>query len=329
MCSRQEELKNWLRDILPDSNFHLTKLTGDASHRSYFRISNNNTSKIIMDSPPELVPVEPFLNISRKLQRRGFLLLDDFGDTIFYSAISENSQNLLYNSAVGLLPNMHSCANFGKDLLYFDKSVMLQELDLFNEWFLSKYLRIQPNSQDKLIISNTFDKLTDLIDSQPKVFMHRDYHCRNLMIIYQNSAKAEIDAINDSNFKIGILDYQDAMCGPFTYDLVSILKDCYIKLPNEKVLDWIAYFYERIEFSHNYSLPEFIQAFDLCGLQRHLKVLGIFSRLYLRDNKENYLKNMPLVFDYISSCLECYNDFHQFRDLIMNKIKPIFLNKIK
>lgn len=333
MLNRKNELDSWLAELFPNTNYKVTALAGDASHRRYYRININDNTKIVMDAPPNKVKIDSFIEISHKLKSanicvpniyninrsQGFLLLDDFGDELFLqSAISKNADTL-YHEALLTLIDIQKCSNYGNDLLEFNKEVMLDELQLFKVWFVQKYLDLDLKDDENQIIKDTFNFLIESIYEQPQVFIHRDYHSRNLMLIP-----------NDNNeIKLGIIDYQDAMCGPFTYDLVSLLKDCYIQWPYEKITTWLKYFYNHISFEHNYSLDKFTEAFNLCGLQRHLKVLGIFVRLHLRDNKPNYLSHLPLTFNYIMTCLECYNELKAFQELMQKKIQPYFLNKLK
>jgi N-acetylmuramate 1-kinase len=334
MLTRKNALNNWLKKIFPHADYKITKLAGDASHRSYYRLTTLNDTKIIMDSPPNKLSLNPFIEISKILStedfstptihahdlENGFLLLDDFGDKLFLQSVASTDTDILYKEALSVLAKMQTCSNNGHGLPVFDKEYMQQELALFKEWFIEKYLGITLDKNELEIVSNTFNWLTSEISSQPKSFVHKDYHSRNIMII---------NSENQSTAKLGIIDYQDAMHGPFTYDLVSLLKDCYIQWPHQQILDWLTFFYNEIKVPHSYSKNDFIKAFDLCGLQRHIRVLGIFSRLYLRDNKPNYLQDLPLTLNYVMSCLECYDELEPFQELMLKKIQPLFLSKLQ
>lgn len=301
MQNRENALKNWL-DSLIKENYQLESLTGDASFRRYYRLSYQNQCRIAMDAPPEKETLEPFIDIAARIRNQGltapmiyakdselgFALLDDFGDKLFFQGLKEGKQDTLYKSAIDALVLMQGCNTSG--LSAFDDNFIEQELNLFRQWFLKDYLNLNLSAEEEEIIQDSFDWLKMTLAKQPKVFIHRDYHSRNLMLL-----------ANDS---LGIIDFQDAMIGPFTYDLVSLLKDCYIQWPRQQILEWLSYFYEKSKEAKIYSKAEFIKAFDYCGLQRHFKVLGIFCRLYLRDNKPNYLNDLPLVLNYVLASLE-------------------------
>jgi aminoglycoside/choline kinase family phosphotransferase len=189
----------------------------------------------------------------------------------------------------------------------FDKQFMLNEMALCNDWFLKKYLSLQLEDNEVALIQQTMDWLATEVEKQPKVFIHRDYHSRNLMVL-------------DGQNQLGVIDFQDAMYGPFTYDLVSLLKDCYIYWPRDNVMQWLAFFYERSSQAQQYHFSDFVRAFDLCGLQRHLKVLGIFCRLHLRDNKPGYLGDLPLTLKYTLECCETYEALHPFFHFLQKRV---------
>lgn len=324
MLTEKNALNIWLKNILPDCDYKLTKLAGDASFRQYYRVQYQNNTRILMDSSADQAAFATFTKITQKLanaelpvpqifaseQNQAFALLEDFGDDLLLYTVNEQNADTLYKSALDLLlqiqkANLQTC-----DIPKFDSSFMHVELQRFEEWFIQRHLKIELTNAECGVIKNTFAHLEEVLQTQPYAFSHMDYHSRNIICTDQK--------------KLGIIDYQDAMYAPCTYDLVSLLKDCYIQWPLEKVHEWLSYFYDNSELTANYSKPEFIKAFDLCGLQRHLKVLGIFSRLYLRDNKASYLKSIPLVFHYILACLECYNELNNFAEVIREKIYPSF-----
>lgn len=317
---------------------------GDAGFRRYYRLHAANTTHIVMDAPPDKVDLMPFIKINTQLAKHGlitptvhatdytsgFMLLDDFGDELFLNAVSQditstpihvsNKSDALYKEALTTLIHMQQCQTQDPILPSFNKSFMLKELSLFRSWFLELYLELTLNSDEETILNETYNWLTNEIAAQPQVFIHRDYHSRNIMLLPSKS---------DNSVKLGIIDFQDAMQGPFTYDLVSILKDCYIQWPRNQVIDWLTYFHTQLTIPHNYSPDEFHRAFDLCGLQRHLKVLGIFCRLHFRDNKSSYLNDLPLTFRYMIECISSYKELQPFYDMILNRVEPAFMNKIK
>lgn len=244
--------------------------------------------------------------IYRADQRLGFIVLEDFGDQLLLPALQAETASRWYEAAIDSILRLQQCPI--TKLPLFDKSFMLQELSLFNEWFIKAYLKLTLDESEQNLLAATFDWLVNQLAEQPQVLIHRDFHSRNLMIL-----PGEKEAL-------GIIDFQDAMKGPCTYDLVSLLKDCYIQWPKEQVLLWMRLFYERSTLTEEMSFKEFHRAFDLCGLQRHLKVLGVFSRLYLRDNKPGYLNDLPLTLHYVLDCLESYEELKPFYQFIQKRI---------
>lgn len=324
MLTEKNALNIWLKNILPDYDYKLTKLAGDASCRHYYRVEYPDTTRILMDSSADQAAFATFTKITQKLanvelpvpqiyaseQNQAFALLEDFGDALLLDAVNEQNADTLYHAALDLLLQIQNANLQTCDIPSFTSTCVGKELQLFEEWFVKKYLKIELTTTENAVIKNTFNFLEKELQKQPQSFAHMDYHSRN--IIYLNKQK------------LGIIDYQDAMLAPCTYDLVSLLKDCYIQWPLEKIQEWLNYFYIKSPLNATYSKQEFIRDFDLCGLQRHLKVLGIFSRLYLRDHKANYLNDIPLVFHYILACLECYNELNDFAEVIRDKIHPSF-----
>ena len=319
MQNRENALKQWLQITLKKSALTLTALTGDASFRRYYRLHDNKSSYLVMDAPPAKEPLRPFLEIDAALrqhqlhapeiyafdEQQGFALLEDFGDTLLLTAVSnpqlhQQQINHHYHAALDALSHLQTCQSRPSyPLPLFDKAHMHQELGLLNTWYLEGYLQLELTPTELQLIAETMHWLVDEIAKQPTVFIHRDYHSRNLMLLNDNKT-------------MGIIDFQDAMLGPCAYDLVSLLKDCYIQWPTEQVHQWLTYFYEHSNLTQQLTLAEFKQAFDLCGLQRHLKVLGVFSRLFLRDHKPGYLANLPLTHHYVMACLESYPSLANF-----------------
>ncbi|AHE65949.1 aminoglycoside phosphotransferase family protein [Legionella oakridgensis] len=328
MHTRQSALNQWLNELFKGMQFTLIPLAGDASFRRYFRLQCQQQTYIVMDAPPDKETIQPFITIGKALANiglhtpaisavhhtQGFVLLEDFGDQLFLNALSNHKEDTLYEAAMTTLIQMQSCSINNLHLLDFNQTHMLEEMSLFRQWFLEAYLGLTLDANDVRLIQNTFNRLAEMIVEQPQVFIHRDYHSRNLMIM---EGKPSIE--------LGIIDYQDAMRGPFTYDLVSLLKDCYIQWPHEIIDTWISYFYHHLPTTHGWSLSEFSQAFAMCGLQRHLKVLGIFSRLHLRDQKSGYLRDLPRVFNYVISCVANYQELLPFYHFMQQKVQAPFL----
>lgn len=327
MQTRQNELNNWLKSLFGETPFIITPLAGDASFRRYFRLQCGDLTRVIMDAPPDKESITSFLAIGGRLSAYGvhtpaiyaaddvlgFILLEDLGDKLLLRDLSLKTAPTLYHAAMNTLLQIQQCPTTHPQLPKFDKPFMLKEMALFREWFLEAYLGLELNAPEEALLNKTFDWLASTIETQPQVFIHRDYHSRNLILISDKTPS-----------NIGVIDYQDAMQGPFTYDLASLLKDCYIQWPRVKVIEWLTCFYHHLPQQHGYSLEMFIRAFDLCGLQRHLKVLGVFCRLHLRDNKPTYLRDLPLTLNYLTACLESYTELKPLYQFIQQTVHDAF-----
>ena len=330
MHTRENALNGWLQTILPNQSFALVPLAGDASFRRYFRLHCGEHLRVVMDAPPVKESILPFLDVGRRLSEAGvrtpyvyasdpilgFALLEDFGNTLFLQALKAGNPNILYTEAMNTLITIQNASANVPPLPHFDQYFMQQELTLFREWFLEKYLSLQITQNHRKLLDDTFHALTNDIALLPQVFIHRDYHSRNMLLLEQKKP-----------IELGVIDFQDAMLGPLPYDLVSLLKDCYIQWPREQVQTWVEYFYNQLQTSSFTSLREFVQGFDQCGLQRHLKVLGVFSRLHLRDNKSAYLRDLPLTFHYVLDCLESYDTLKPFYQFMQSEVYPAFLKR--
>ena len=312
--SRMISLLEWL-ETLPE--FHLDIQTvrpasSDASFRRYFRVDSPNSSYIVMDAPPDKEKVEPFIHVAdifsqsgvavpkvlAKDIQRGFLLLSDLGVTTYLNELNEENANGLYLDAIDALIRIQSISE--PDILPdYDRAALLREMNLFPEWYVGKHLNYQMSEKQLTDLDKIFKLILANNLSQPQVYVHRDYHSRNLMRLGQK----------DNN--PGILDFQDALFGPITYDLVSLLKDAYIEWDEEKVLDWVIRYWEkakRIGLPVNPDIDLFYKDFEFMGIQRHLKVLGIFARLYHRDGKQAYLDDIPLVLKYAGKTAHRYSE---------------------
>ena len=323
MHRRENALKEWLSQTLKQYDFHLSPLAGDASFRRYFRVQYNDTTLVVMDAPPEKEDLNPFLHVVQIFESagiytpkiiakdlaQGFLLLSDLGDLLLLNVLKTDAPDVYYHHAIATLFQIQSCSVDDPKLLPFDKIHMLKEMNLCIEWFFNAYLNLEINQEELTLIQQTIEWIATEVAKQPLTFIHRDYHSRNLLLIQ-----------NQPECTLGVIDFQDAMRGPLTYDLVSLLKDCYIYWPRAKVLEWVEYYYNQSSLANAYSLSEFIRTFDLCGLQRHLKVLGIFCRLYLRDNKPGYLKDLPLTLKYALECTEIYEELHPLYHFLQMRI---------
>jgi N-acetylmuramate 1-kinase len=305
---RKIQLENWLGQVLEDKEFTLTTASADASFRRYFRVNFENNSLIAMDAPPPHEDCAPFIKIAQmfldtglnvpkiiaKDLDAGFLLLSDLGNDTYLQHLNNESAQMLYLDATNALLKMQ-LASKSHDLPIYDDALLLREMHLFPEWYVSKHLGFVMSNEQQGWLQQTFNTLSKNTIEQAQVTVHRDYHSRNLMITHENSP--------------GILDFQDAVHGAITYDLVSLLKDAYIQWDEEQVIDFAVRYWEPAKKA---GLPvpndfsEFYRDFEWMGAQRHIKVLGIFARLYHRDGKDGYLKDMPLVMHYLRKVCERY-----------------------
>jgi N-acetylmuramate 1-kinase len=315
---RHQQLLNWLNN-LPQSNAFsplkpdtLRPASSDASFRRYFRIDClDGNSVIAMDAPPEQEDSAKFVRVGQMLAQcgvtvpvvfaqdttQGFLLLSDFGNTTYLHQLSPDSAHQLYMDAIAALIKIQR--NSQPDILpEYDRAFLLRELKLFPEWYLQKHLGLELTEKQQSELDKIFDALVARAMAQPQVYVHRDFHSRNLMVLHPGNP--------------GILDFQDALYGPITYDLVSLLRDAYIEWDEEMVLDWVVRYWEaakHIGLPVNPNIDGFYQDFEWMGLQRHLKILGIFARLHHRDGKNHYLNDIPMVLDYVRKTASRYSVF--------------------
>lgn len=317
---RLTQLNEWIIEVLGDLEYTLTPVSGDASFRRYFRLNSDLHNYIAVDSPPEKENNTPFITVTHLLETEGlpvphiyyssldfgFFLLSDFGDELLLNSLNGENADALYTQALNALNIIRTTST--DNLPDYNEELLLSEMELFRQWYLNKYLDIELDENEHLILDNTFKQLAESAIEQPQVFVHRDFHSRNLMLI-----GAEYP---------GIIDYQDAVRGPITYDLVSLLRDCYIDWPQKRVEDWVSKYLEMINNKHldNDEKLLFLKWFDLMGIQRHLKAIGIFSRLSIRDNKANYLDDIPRTLNYIITIAPNYPETQQLAELIQKKI---------
>jgi aminoglycoside/choline kinase family phosphotransferase len=308
-------LNQWLSSYFSSNNFTCSPLPGDASFRRYYRIGHGGKTWIAMDATAERDRCPQFINIANLLRanqliapeifaadlEQGFLLLTDFGDQLFLSALSENNAEILYGRALDSLALISRCQgneNFIPPL--FTAEIMRNELALCQEWYLEKYLNLFVSEQDQKLLSQCFDLIVKRCAAQPYVFMHRDYHSANLMVLPDN--------------QVGILDFQDAFQGPVTYDLVSLLRDCYISWPPQLVERLVLNYKEKLNVK--ISNDEFLYWFDWMGVQRHLKALLTFSRKCKRDNNSNYLQHIPRTVQYILHACDKYSELNSLKNFL-------------
>jgi len=325
--ARLAELQRWAKGIAIIAGADLTPASGDASFRRYFRLRKGAESFIVMDAPPGKEDCLPFIRVAGYLEAmslnaprileadldKGFLLLTDLGSTQYLDQLAEDhpSAGTLYNDALAALIAMQSRGSaFQSHLPPYDDSLLRFELSLFHDWLCGTHLQIKFSGDEKVAWQSLCDLLVSNALDQPQVFVHRDYHSRNLMVTPNNNP--------------GILDFQDAVEGPLTYDLVSLLKDCYIQWPPEWVRQCAGEYYSRLDGSLIGSIDEghFLRYFDLMGVQRHLKAAGIFARLNHRDGKSGYLQDIPRTLWYIVELLPRYEELGFLVELINARILP-------
>jgi len=313
--NRHQQLQHWLESLSPNTYINIQPASADASFRQYFRVKNISNSKnyIVMDAPPEKEDCQPFVQVTKLIRQsgvnapdilaldleQGFLLLDDLGERPYLEVLNEDNADKLYSDAITALVNMQS---INAILPVYNRQLLQAELDLFETWYVNKHLGVELTAEQKQSLQSVFDYLIANAEQQPQVFVHRDYHSRNLMFTENNNP--------------GVIDYQDAVIGPITYDLVSLFKDCYIEWPREKVEHWLELYLAQLSPTFLIEKSILIPWFDLMGVQRHLKVLGIFSRLNYRDGKSQYLNDLPLTYKYIIDTCNHYPELEPLTQLL-------------
>jgi aminoglycoside/choline kinase family phosphotransferase len=332
----QPVFSSWIESYLPShvqvpSTVKIQPLAGDAGFRSYFRL-NTNPSLIAVDSPPHREKNSAYINISLFLQsnavrtpviyavdfQRGYMLLEDFGEQLFQYALSAENRDTLYQLAESKLIEIQCCdldgTSHSAPVEDFDRGKLADEMALFEQWFVNQLLGVSLEADKKALLTQLFELLISSALQQPQVLVHSDYHCRNLMLL--------------QNQQLGIIDFQDAMRGPITYDLVSLLRDCYVRHASDWVTQRALNYRHCLQQAGVQDLgdeQQFLRWFDLMGLQRHIKVLGIFSRLALRDNKNGYLKDIPLVMDYCLEVAAKYPETASFGQWLKADIAPLLV----
>jgi len=304
---RTLDLDDWLRAQLHGEAFSLAPASEDASFRRYFRVSSAAGTRIVMDAPPEHEDCTPFVKVARLFAEagvhvpqvlvqdlaNGYLLLSDLGHTMYLEALSEHNAAQLYDAATSALVRIQLASRPGV-LPEYDRDLLLRELRLFPDWYVAKHLGAALSPGESAALAAVFDLILANNLGQPRVYVHRDYHSRNLMVADPNP---------------GIIDFQDAVYGPLTYDLVSLFKDAYIAWDEERIIDWVARYWAKAKQAKLPVDPDFgrfYHDFEWMGVQRHIKVLGIFARLFHRDGKDRYLRDMPLVMNYLRAACRRY-----------------------
>ncbi len=296
---RLEALRTWLAERFAGASFTLAPASADASFRRYFRVTFADVTRIAMDAPPEREDCRPFIHVAQLMRDaglhvpeviaadvpRGFLLLSDLGDTTYLKALTEANADALYGNAIAALVSWQRASRPGV-LPPYDRALLLREMELFPEWYVGRHLGITLSAAQRATLDHINSLLADSALAQPAVFVHRDYMPRNLMLSEPNP---------------GVLDFQDAVYGPISYDVASLFRDAFISWPEARVIDWTVRYWEqakRAQLPVDADFGAFYRAFEWMGLQRHLKVLGIFARIHYRDGKPGYLDDTPRFLAY-------------------------------
>lgn len=307
---RIQALSRWVEHQLHLQDINLQPLGGDAGFRRYFRFAPSPW--LAVDAPPTTEDSKRFVDLATLLSQsgvrvplikavdiqQGFLLVEDLGDQLVYQIIDSSNANSLYTQANQLIAQLQTIAppNW---IEQYDQAFLLREMQLCCDWFIEKLLGYSLNEAEKNQLQKIFSLLADSAIEQPQVLVHRDFHSRNLLLCDDQS--------------LACIDFQGALKGPLTYDAVSLLRDCYVRWPAKKVHEWSLDFYQQIESRYDgISKDTFCRWFDWMGLQRHIKVLGIFARLHLRDNKSHYLQDLPLVIRYTLEVSRHYPELAAF-----------------
>lgn len=324
MTDRFQQLQQWLQvQLRLDQRPQLVALTNDASFRRYFRVVANGVSYAVMDAPPDKEDCTPYVKVAQSLRAsglnapaiiasdltQGFLLLTDLGSQLYLDMLDEQRADALYQDALAALLIMQRIP--ATDLPLYDHRLLHNEMDLFTHWLLGKHLNLSLSMAEKTALTIIFELLSTNALTQPQIFVHRDYHSRNLMVVPAHNP--------------GILDFQDAVKGAVTYDLVSLLRDCYIAWPLSQVHEWAYRYYEMVKIANiieNVTETQFLHWFDWMGVQRHLKASGIFARLYHRDGKNGYLKDIPRTLNYIVAVSGYYPELIPLGELISYRVLP-------
>ncbi|MCW8906956.1 MAG: phosphotransferase [Sedimenticola sp.] len=325
MAEREQVLQEWLKGLIGGGGFSIEPASDDASFRRYFRVTlPGGESRIAMDAPPGREDCGPFLDLAQRFSvlglhvprvyaadpARGFLLLEDLGSTHYLDVLSPATADRLYGDALAALVILQSVGP-REGLPPYDEALLRQEMALFPEWLLARHLGLSLDDAESRILSQVMGLLVECALEQPRVCVHRDYHSRNLLVTDSPSP--------------GIIDFQDAVLGPVTYDLVSLLKDCYVEWPLQRVHDWaLGYFELALQSGVLQSVQEerFLRWFDLMGVQRHLKASGIFARLKHRDHKSAYLADIPRTLGYIVEVAGRYPELEGLGRLVRDRVLP-------
>jgi hypothetical protein len=326
MSTRLDELRDWLSQSTGSTEFRLEPASSDASFRRYFRVFQAGRTFIVMDAPPEREDCRPYVTVATAFRAaglnvpeilganldKGFMLLTDLGSRLYLDALERSTANRLYDDALNALLRLQTHGTGKENLLpAYNHELLMRELNLFRDWYIGTHLGLVLDDVDNRILDEVFAHLIQSALEQPRVWVHRDYHSRNLMVTTESNP--------------GILDFQDAVTGPVTYDVVSLLRDCYIAWPAADVERWARQYYDGMKKAGLLSGTDwerFLSWFDLMGIQRHLKATGIFARLSHRDGKPGYLNDIPRTLGYVLEVCGRYPDLRALDDLLQEIVVP-------
>ncbi len=328
---RLDQLTHWLAQDLRRPAARVEVASADASFRRYFRAHfADGSTAVLMDAPPDREDIQPYLHVAGLLAgigvhvprvdavdlSRGFVLMEDLGSTPYLALLARCERvDQLYGDALDALCaiQVRGC-DAARELPPYDSAVLQREMALMPEWFCGRHLGLDLTPEDHATLRASFDLLEGEALAQPRVFVHRDYHSRNLMVLPAGGP--------------GVIDFQDALSGPVGYDLVSLLKDCYVSWPRARVEGWLRVFRDRLlaagrRAEAGTSDREFLRWFDFIGVQRHIKVLGIFARLCWRDGKPGYLDDLPLTLHYVLDTAARYPELAPLRAWLARRAAPL------
>ena len=322
---REQSIQSWIASVLGSDQFETHFLAGDASFRRYARIKLNNKTFMLMDAPPEKEDCVPFVTIDEffdahgvrvphivaKDLEQGFLLLEDFGDVLLSALLTDETVDGYYAQSFAQLIQLQSIDGLNHFPEYSYEKLM-SEMALLTDWMLPS-LQIKPSDEESALIKRTFAILANAALAQPQVIVHRDFHSRNLMALADEKEQ-------------GVIDFQDAVIGADTYDLISITRDAYVQWNPERVYSWFQTFYNLLPASakEGRDFEQFKKDADFMAIQRHIKILGIFVRLFERDGKSGYLKDLPRVMWYLLEESKPYAELQPFMQFIQAKVLPKF-----
>jgi aminoglycoside/choline kinase family phosphotransferase len=324
---RKQQLLSWINQNTDFECVSLEIVSGDAGFRRYFRFVHHEKSIIAVDAPPETEDTSQYIAVAQSYREKGikvpeiynydldqgFYLQQDFGNRLFGECLTADCCDELYTKALANIPIMQSCLSTENGALPVHNGEFIdRELSLFTDWLLAKYLQLRLTDAEENMLANVFEQVKNVCLIQPAVGMHRDYHSRNLMLL--------------ENDEIGVIDFQDAVVGPITYDAVSLLRDSYQDWPKEKVLQWLQNWHT--EYYAQYPWEDFKMWFDCVGMQRQIKIAGIFARLYIRDNKPNFLADIPHTLHYLIDVASQYTDYFEFASFVRERVLPDVLLKL-